>query len=302
MWLSDRCPWTPERVHSTDDFRVNGDFGLVCVCPPYRGSVKGGGVWVGVGFRSVGETLTRIGISDACLRECPVAASWDTEYHPVIRGRRATMVRCADCGFLAYRNLETRTLAEAEEAFRASGNVPQPERSLQYLGTGAPPISIGGGFGRDPICFARATILLTEVRDAEQNDAPWPAVLRVITRERECTEFTQWNQGFTPKEHQEMLDRQWMLEREERIDRENRRWRAEETESNRKWRRWEFLALLAGLALIVLAAFIEGGYLFDKQLQPIVVEQDPPIIDFHAPDFTIIIPTPSVPSTEAPQP
>jgi hypothetical protein len=48
------------------------------------------------------------------------------------------------------------------------------------------------------------------------------AVFAEILRERSCDGFTEWKQGFTPKEHIEMLDRQWLIEREDRRDAEMR--------------------------------------------------------------------------------
>ncbi len=36
----------------------------------------------------------------------------------------------------------------------------------------------------------------------------------VLTKPIDCSEFTEYKQGFSPKEHREMLDRQQMLERE----------------------------------------------------------------------------------------
>jgi hypothetical protein len=48
-------------------------------------------------------------------------------------------------------------------------------------------------------------------RSAEPSD--WPLV-DILEQERICSEYEKWQQGFTPKEHREMLDRQWMLQQE----------------------------------------------------------------------------------------
>jgi hypothetical protein len=72
-------------------------------------------------------------------------------------------------------------------------------------------------------------------------------VRRVIRADRKCGEFTQWRQGFSPKEHQEMIDKQMMLkledermereaQREERHEERARRWHQEDLEQERAWR------------------------------------------------------------------
>src|SRR5947209_1382096 len=101
------------------------------------------------------------------------------------------MVRCADCGFLAVRNWQTRALAETESLMRHEGE--------------APPIFNTPGsafYERTPICFVRAWDLPEEA-GALDNKA---AFLRVVQHERVCAAYTPWQQGFTPREHREMLD------------------------------------------------------------------------------------------------
>ncbi len=41
-------------------------------------------------------------------------------------------------------------------------------------------------------------------------------VLGVIAKDRCCREFAEWQPSFNPKEHREMLDRQWRLQQEEK--------------------------------------------------------------------------------------
>ncbi len=49
--------------------------------------------------------------------------------------------------------------------------------------------------------------------------------LEVITKQRQCDDgFTTFQLGFSPKEHREMIDRQWMLVREDRRDDTVRKW------------------------------------------------------------------------------
>lgn len=176
------------------------------------------------------------------------------------------MVKCAKCGFLCYRNLEDRALVEAEANFRETGKVPQPDRPTEY-DIGIPSSFVaGGGFGDIPICFARAADLDSETKLDKTNQSSIGqhsegAVLRAITKERECAHFTTWYQGFTPKEHREMLDRDnmliWQRDREE----SDRVFQAREAAENRKWRFREFLVAVIGVAVVVgvslTAAFIE---------------------------------------------
>jgi hypothetical protein len=47
----------------------------------------------------------------------------------------------------------------------------------------------------------------------------------VAAEERKCAEFCEWRQGFSPKEHREMVDRE-----------ELRRWQADREDADRLWR------------------------------------------------------------------
>lgn len=49
-----------------------------------------------------------------------------------------------------------------------------------------------------------------------------PTILSIVQKNRHCDAFTSWQYGFTPKEHRDMLDRQWLLDREDRRDKEQR--------------------------------------------------------------------------------
>ncbi len=118
------------------------------------------------------------------------------------------MVKCSECGFLALRDRKTGLLMEVIDDYRVSGRVPDDIAAYKE-------------FHNWPICFAMAYDLMPEVQQAaekqffEQDDDWEPYVLKVITRERECPPkgktlgFTNYQQGFTPKEHREMLDRRW---------------------------------------------------------------------------------------------
>ena len=165
------------------------------------------------------------------------------------------MVKCTECGFLAYRNLEDRSLVEAEKQFREAGFPPQPDHPVQGSISDGMTMSHGGGFGATPLCFANAANLPAEA-DTTEYDGEHPSIshnvqptLKVITMERECTAFTAWQQGFTPKEHRDMLDRQRSIDRE-----------AQQRRSDRRWRLFELLAfILTGAIVAIFAALIQRG-------------------------------------------
>jgi hypothetical protein len=131
------------------------------------------------------------------------------------------MVKCADCGFLSVRNKETRVLEEGEFETRQSGDI----RTFHY--------------DYLPTCFVIAFNLAKEIGELKQlpkyeekrdgmGGVIWPQYSDInreaIQRERDCRSFIQWQQGFTPKEHREMMDREWMLKREEERRRNDRKW------------------------------------------------------------------------------
>lgn len=91
---------------------------------------------------------------------------------------------------------------------------------------------------------------------AEGRNPGLPDVMAVIGKERSCTEFTEWQQGSSPKEHREMMDRKWMEEREERRDEAARNWQRDESRSNRKFRIAEFVVAVVGVVVLVMAVLI----------------------------------------------
>jgi hypothetical protein len=169
------------------------------------------------------------------------------------------MVRCADCGFLATIELKTRRLGETEERNRKTGT-----------GWGD-----GATFDRMPVCVAKEISFKDQLPNA--NDAEIAAVLAM---ERECKSFTPWKQGFTPKEHREMIENQelrawqerqeeqrkatqcWQeeqrekdLRRQEDQRREDQRLQEERRRSDRRWQ-VSMIALAAVLGLFF--SFVQG--------------------------------------------
>jgi hypothetical protein len=152
------------------------------------------------------------------------------------------MVKCSECGFLAIRNAETRNLEEVEFKPRQSGDIGKLGVQRYVL---------------IPVCFAMVANFDEEIEELRKSpeytekrngygQVTWPQwstfVKVVLNKERECESFTRWHQGFTPKEHREMLDRQEML-----------KWQADREDADRKWRtrqRW-YMVIIAGIFTIL---------------------------------------------------
>lgn len=149
------------------------------------------------------------------------------------------MVKCAECGFLATRNSTTRELEEAEETFREKGTSPLIIGQLQ----GRPTTR----HESLPLCFVKAHNLLDEFKQfAGKGNPDYKSVHFVIHEERECEAFTEWQQGFTPREHKDMLDQQkW------------RDWQEERRRNDRKWNIFVVMASAGGFSL--LGALIARG-------------------------------------------
>ena len=136
------------------------------------------------------------------------------------------MAKCAECGFLVARNIRTKEMEEVDSIFREEGlpeiiewdmsnPIAQPIYRQEML----------------PLCFARAYDLRAEFKKvAGEDDPDHKSVICVINEERQCEPFVEWQQESSPKEHREMLDRQWRLDYEARRDAEDKNWREAQEE------------------------------------------------------------------------
>lgn len=139
------------------------------------------------------------------------------------------MVKCADCGFLASRLRQTRDLVETEIRLRESWN--------QFIAMGSSNL-----YALRPVCFVRAADF-----EVEMGGPPIPPAPDAINRERDCDKFTPWMQGFSPKEHKEMLS-----------DAEMKKWQAAESERQRAFEAKQTKILLFGGLIASLATTILG--------------------------------------------
>lgn len=157
------------------------------------------------------------------------------------------MVKCSECGFLASRDVQTRQLEETEQEIRMEGC------SVVAWNTGKPTLKF-----EPPICFMRAPDYKA-IPFSLWPDKDKDKVRSEIQRERDCEFFTHWQQGFTPKEHREMLDRieilNWQAEREQK----DREFREREQLSNKRYRIVELVLVIVTIIAVLSAAFIERG-------------------------------------------
>jgi hypothetical protein len=136
---------------------------------------------------------------------------------------------CAACGFLSLRDASSRQLVEVEAIIREDGRIPQVWGQQTGFQDMYPPW---------PICFQRAWPLMEEMRaaltlfpNAPQQEKTTLAMNKVINLKRPCLGFTPWQQGFTPKEHRERLDREWKLKFETEQRRKDEEWRSAESKA-----------------------------------------------------------------------
>lgn len=128
------------------------------------------------------------------------------------------MPKCAECGFLALRELHSHRLLEAPRAYR---------KTLAVLSRDGK----GPATDRLPVCFRDVCEFAVECPGGSDGE-----IREAITKDRPCGPYEPWNQGFTPKEHavmifgQSLLDslRRWAeadSERRRTCDLEDKAWR-----------------------------------------------------------------------------
>lgn len=161
------------------------------------------------------------------------------------------MVKCSECGFIASRVGVTREFLEIDDRKRESGGVGSWYGPIEPI----------------PVCFVNRFNIGEEVKvlrkgadDEVRPDAygqiaeDWEGdVKQVLNRERVCEDFINWQQGFSPKEHREMVERKRMQEWEMRREEADRKWRMEEEKrrSRDEWKRYVFLAIMTIVAGVV---------------------------------------------------
>jgi hypothetical protein len=157
------------------------------------------------------------------------------------------MCKCADCGYLSIRKLDSNVLVEVIAGTRKTWTMPEIPGKSQY-----------SQFDPCPVCFVQAANLLEEARSSPAKDA----VLPVITRDRNCSGFIKWCPGYSPKEHREMAMQIELAKLHEEQREKDRRFQDEQREKDRKWqesqaginRKWQLRVALIGPLLGALLA------------------------------------------------
>ncbi len=139
--------------------------------------------------------------------------------------------RCNNCGLLGQLRLVDRELVPMLEEFRGRD------------GSFADFVPLKRDYERMPICAASARTFKPYVKDL---DIPrWNQLLSEDMSA--CKTFTQWIPGLSIREHQERLDRQNALEREDRRDAEMRDREDRRDAAQRQWQ-LDLVAMQHGLA------------------------------------------------------
>jgi hypothetical protein len=179
------------------------------------------------------------------------------------------MVKCVQCGLLAVRHTETEQLREVTLEYR--------EYWENLLAKPAnPPGQLEQRYNPVPACIVMAANLSKVVGDVP----PFPAkVSKVITMERECDKFVAWMQGHTPREHQDRILAERMLEKQQErennrlkedreyrdeqrrqdLDREEKRAREDRETAKREGRRF-WIMFVVGMTLVPLFAAVLQVY------------------------------------------
>jgi hypothetical protein len=186
------------------------------------------------------------------------------------------MVRCTDCGFLCVLKIaNSEELTAVPKGVRE--NWAEPQGSLR---------GFWSGNATAGVCFVQA-LPEEEMRQARTG---LKESEHIVNRDRECASFMRWQQGFSPKEHLELLQikkqsefqeerRRGDLEFQEQVRKDDRAFQEEvrereaerqksQREDDRKWqldrqdkekwsaRWWALLMLALGTALGIFSTMI----------------------------------------------
>jgi hypothetical protein len=115
------------------------------------------------------------------------------------------MVKCAECGFLATRRLWSHELVEAAAPYRDEGQQPTDPQNRNFYSCELVPVCAVQRRN-----FVERLLRQGRTTQIGQDELTREEVRAALLEEYDCAQWTVWHQGFTPKEHREMLDRQSM--------------------------------------------------------------------------------------------
>jgi hypothetical protein len=125
-----------------------------------------------------------------------------------------------------------------------------------------------------PICFERAFPISSNWNDT---DGDQENIKRIVDEQRQCPSFRKWQQGFSPKEHAEMMQQEALLA-----------WQDRQAASSR---RHNNMTLAIAVTSTLIAAAVGAANFFKPN--------SPPIVNVTMP---AIAPVQSIPPTTEPQP
>lgn len=204
------------------------------------------------------------------------------------------MVKCVNCGFLALRRSWTHELVEAAGPYRDEGQLPSDPQNRSFYSCERVPIRTERR--RD----FKQRLLLDGIG---QDEVTQRHVVDALSEDYACDHHTQWHASFTPKEHREMLDRQWQLDFQAKREDADRVWREGQVAKDEKWReqesgkaerrhRWD-LIITAGIVTVVLVLAQIGGSLIQAAAtREAATGQQAPIVHI-SPVLVIATPLPS---------
>jgi hypothetical protein len=180
-------------------------------------------------------------------------------------------VKCANCGYLSLLTATTRQLAEVDAAIRDEGKLPLEKHDGQFHRI----------FLKNPICFVAAYPLGIE-KPAERHGHEHDWFLSVIHDERDCHQFTHWLQGYTPKEHYEMIQEaqrlKWQTEREladkadrNKRDQEARDFQAEQAKQSRLHQNRSLTVSVVAVTVAIVGLIANNVLSLLRQPAPIIV-------------------------------
>ena len=131
--------------------------------------------------------------------------------------------KCDECGWLAFRTKGDRTgvphLAETDQEMRQSDFRRFPDTLFEFK----------------PVCFSRNQLFREDIEALGDRPAP-EQYAELIHQERFCDDFTDWQQGFSPKEHRETLDRERLGEFQTKREDDWQKFQIQMAEDDKKWR------------------------------------------------------------------
>lgn len=124
------------------------------------------------------------------------------------------MAKCIMCGFLSLRNAQTDRLEEIPGNRRSAGSFA---------------LATYGGIH----CSEKVFCLELEMRQAGGTGRE--QYQEIVNKERDCPRFTEWIEGYSPRDHRDMYNEKMLLEIQETQREKERVWQDEQKRKEREY-------------------------------------------------------------------